>query len=154
MLRPSPDRHSPTRLVLTTADPLRSPALSILALDPLAAARHSRPRCRNRHRAPRHRTPPRGFLPWRLSDAGPAPCPDLRHGQHPKPFTEPAIARRKAEGLNSTLSGPSLDGAICVGGLIEAVPPDITLNLWSGRAVRSWLLVHVRSHLVRSHLAG
>src|SRR3954451_17788407 len=87
MLRPSPDRHSPTRLVLTTADPSRSPALSILALDPLAVARHSRPRCRNRHRAPRHRTPPRGFLSWRLSDAGPAPCPDLRHGRHPKPFT-------------------------------------------------------------------
>ena len=35
----------------------------------------------------------RGFLPWRLSDAGPGACPTVAMGRHPKPFTEPDLVR-------------------------------------------------------------
>ena len=35
---------------------------------------------------PEPRLHPRGFLPWRLSDAGPAPSQHV-DGRHPKPFT-------------------------------------------------------------------
>ena len=30
----------------------------------------------------------RGFLPWRLSDAGPGACLTVAMGRHPKPFTQ------------------------------------------------------------------
>src|SRR5262245_5273819 len=33
----------------------------------------------------------RGFLPWRLSDAGPGACGIVAMGRHPKPFTEAEV---------------------------------------------------------------
>src|SRR5262245_12263789 len=36
----------------------------------------------------------RGFLPWRLSDAGPGACGIVAMGRHPKPFTQAVMARR------------------------------------------------------------
>ena len=49
----------------------------------------------------------RGFLPWRLSDAGPGACLTVAMGRHPKPFTEnePAHAgARCAQVLGEGLS--------------------------------------------------
>jgi hypothetical protein len=34
---------------------------------------------------------PRGFFPWRLSDAGPAFAARLTHARHPKLFTKTAV---------------------------------------------------------------
>ena len=36
--------------------------------------------------------PKRGFLPWRLSDAGRLSLPHRRRGRHPKPFTQAEIS--------------------------------------------------------------
>ena len=66
-------------------------AASINARDWRAATQSPHPPRSNLHSARRHRCafPQRGFLPWRLSDAGPRRA---RHphssGRHPKPFTK------------------------------------------------------------------
>ena len=44
--------------------------------------------------------PRRGFLPWRLSDAGPAPCISARaRGRHPKPSYEGPLSQAQSVGL-------------------------------------------------------
>ena len=43
----------------------------------------------------------RGFLPWRLSEAGPGACRAVAMGRHPKPFSEAGV-RRPAEHVSST----------------------------------------------------
>jgi hypothetical protein len=40
----------------------------------------------------------RGFLPWRLSDAGPSANPAVAMGRHLKPFTGAVLATRPSEG--------------------------------------------------------
>jgi hypothetical protein len=48
----------------------------------------------------------RGFLPWRLSDAGPGACLTVAMGRHPKPFTIAATARSPGSGTNRTTMNP------------------------------------------------
>ena len=46
----------------------------------------------------------RGFVPWRLSDAGPDPRGSDLHGRHPKPCTHPDIRQTKTPAQRPGLS--------------------------------------------------
>ena len=48
----------------------------------------------------------RGFLPWRLSDAGPGACRTVVMGRHPKPFTNPEELSPQARVRMSPASRP------------------------------------------------
>ena len=53
------------------------------------------------------RAPPRGFVPWRFSDAGRRACGNVRGGRHPKTFTGARLRdlmRWATTGLTGTLT--------------------------------------------------
>jgi hypothetical protein len=69
----------------------------------------------------------RGFVPWRLSDAGPGACGEALGGRHPKPITQnpshkPPLALQKRLGQGQTYS-PDRDRRISK--VARATAPDI-----------------------------
>ena len=69
-----------------------APKPQIIARNRVRPRRSHKPSRSNLHSAPpTPRIPYRGFLPWRLSDAGPGASRIVPMGRHPKPFTKTVI---------------------------------------------------------------
>jgi hypothetical protein len=54
------------------------------------------------------RTVSRGFVPWRLSDAGHCPLGTIVHGRHPKPSTQAAVPGSRMRQAPSTAESDML----------------------------------------------
>jgi len=82
-----------------------APKPQIIARNRVRPRRSHKPSRSNLHSAPQPPIPYRGFLPWRLSDAGPGASRIVPMGRHPKPFTTTDSCTGKQRGRHSDAEG-------------------------------------------------